>query len=98
MKHSFLAFIILILLFISCDEPPIEKPENLIKESKMIEMMVDVHLAQATYMARQVSDSLVEKSSADDFYYSVLEKYNVPDSVFEKSFVYYASDPKNFEK
>lgn len=98
MKQYFLAFLILILFFISCDKPPIEKPENLIKENEMIEMMVDVHLAQATYVARQLSDSLVKKSSAADFYYSALEKYNVPDSVFEKSFVYYASNPKNFEK
>lgn len=98
MKQYFFAFLFLVLLFVACDEPPVEKPENLIKESKMIEMMVDVHLAQATYATRQVSDSLVKKSSADDFYYSALKKYNVPDSVFEKSFVYYASDPKNFEK
>ena len=28
----------------------------------------------------------------------MLAKYHVPDSVFEKSFVYYAANPKNFEK
>ncbi|MCF6358971.1 MAG: DUF4296 domain-containing protein [Draconibacterium sp.] len=30
--------------------------------------------------------------------HSILEKYEVPDSVFEKSFVFYTSSPKNFEK
>jgi ABC-type transport system involved in Fe-S cluster assembly fused permease/ATPase subunit len=43
-------------------------------------------------------DSVFKNSSEADFYYSILEKYGVPDSVFEKSFVFYASTPKNFEK
>lgn len=63
----------------------------------MIEMLVDVHLAEATYREMQ-SDSIVRNSSSANFYYSVLEKYQVPDSVFEKSFVYYASHPKKFEQ
>jgi predicted DNA-binding transcriptional regulator len=40
----------------------------------------------------------LSKSSSANFYYSVLDKYQVPDSVFEKSFIYYASQPKKFEK
>ena len=60
-------------------------------------MLVDIHLAEATFNHRR-NDSIVRKSSSVNFYYSILEKYEVPDSVFEKSFVYYASNPKNFEK
>ncbi len=59
-------------------------------------MLVDVHMAEATYREMQ-GDSIVRNSSSANFYYSVLEKYNVPDSVFEKSFVYYASYPRRFE-
>ena len=91
-------FLLLLLLAVSCDEPPIEKPEHLIKQDKMIQMMVDIHLAEATYMNRRSQDSLVRESSSADFYYSVLNEYQIPDSVFEKSFVYYASTPKKFEK
>ncbi|HKJ78260.1 MAG TPA: DUF4296 domain-containing protein, partial [Prolixibacteraceae bacterium] len=64
----------------------------------MIEMMVDIHLAEAAFQSRRVQDSLVENSSPTDFYFSVLNDYQVPDSVFVKSYVYYASMPKNFEK
>ncbi len=60
-------------------------------------MLVDIHLAEATFNHMQ-SDSIVRKSSSVNFYYSVLAKYEVADSVFEKSFLYYASSPKNFEK
>ncbi len=63
----------------------------------MINMLYDIHLAEATYNHMR-GDSIVRKSSSANFYYSVLAKYEVSDSVFEKSFIYYASIPKNFEK
>lgn len=75
----------------------VEKPENLIKEDKMIEMMVDIHLAEAAYRARHLQDSSLVNSTSEDFYYAVLEDYQVADSVFENSYIYYASFPRNFE-
>jgi len=63
----------------------------------MIDMLVDIHMAEATF-TRMRTDSIVKNSSSINFYYSVLEKYEVPDSVFEKSFVYYTSNPKHFEE
>jgi hypothetical protein len=97
MKKIHLIFLILVFAIISCDKPAFEKPKHLINEKQMIEMLVDVHLADATYLQMR-NDSIVKKSSATNFYYSVLEKYHVPDSVFEQSFVFYASNPKQFEK
>jgi hypothetical protein len=44
------------------------------------------------------TDSIVKNSSSVNFYYSILAKYEVSDSVFEKSFVYYSSNPKHFEE
>jgi hypothetical protein len=40
----------------------------------------------------------MKDNSSVNFYYSVLNKYEVADSVFEKSLVYYSSTPKDFEK
>jgi len=97
MKKIGLTLAILLSVFISCDNEVIKKPDHLIKEKEMINMLVDIHLAEATYN-RMRYDSIVRNSSSVNFYYSVLDKYQVPDSVFEKSFVYYASSPKNFEK
>lgn len=61
-------------------------------------MLVDIHLAEATYNQLRYRDSLVERSSSVDFYYTILDKFQVQDSVFEKSFVFYASQPRKFEK
>jgi len=97
MKKIFIISILFFFVLVSCDEPVYEKPENLVKEKQMIDMLIDIHLADATFVEMRM-DSMVRKSSSTDFFYSVLEKYQIPDSIFEKSFVYYASNPKKFEK
>lgn len=97
MKKLQILFLFLILAIFGCEDEVLNKPENLVKEQQMIEMLVDIHLAEATYN-RFRYDSIMENNSSINFYYSVLEKYQVPDSVFEQSFVFYASTPKNFEK
>jgi hypothetical protein len=84
--------------FFSCSKPVVEEPELLVQEDKMIEMLADIHLAEATFNARRHRDSLVMRSSSADFYYSILDKHQVADSVFEQSFVFYASQPRKFEK
>lgn len=96
-------FILLLLLVVmsgglfSCKEKDIQPPDHLIAKKKMIEMLVDVHLAKAISQRQfDVPDSI--KLSSTDLYYSVLAKYNVPDSVFARSVIYYSSHPKLYEK
>ena len=97
MKKALFILAILVLTFISCDKEVIPKPRPLIKEKQMINMLVDIHLAEATFNHMRY-DSIIRNSSSANFYYSILQKYEVADSVFEKSFVFYASNPRNFEK
>lgn len=98
MKNIIFILIFIPIILISCEKPIAKKPKDLIKENQMIDMIVDVQLAQISFNFRDRQDSLISHTTATDFYYSVLNKYQVPDSVFEKSFVYYASNPKKFEK
>ncbi|HKI88773.1 MAG TPA: DUF4296 domain-containing protein [Draconibacterium sp.] len=98
MRNVFIIILFVLFAFVSCEEPPAEKPKHLIKENQMIDMIIDVQLAQAMYNSRHNADTLLKRTTPADFYYSVLDKYNVPDSLFEKSFIYYASSPKKFEK
>jgi peptide subunit release factor RF-3 len=87
----------LVIAMSACDKPIVHKPDNLIKEKQMIDMLVDVHLAEATFNKFRY-DSAMRDNSAANFYASVLDKYEVPDTLFEQSYVYYASMPKKFEK
>ena len=95
---KFFTLLFVLFVFIFCSNPMVEKPEKLVKEDMMISMLADIHLAEAAYNNLRNRDTLVEKSSSVDFYYSVLDKYQVPDSVFERSFVFYASQPRKFER
>ncbi len=97
MKKLLVIFSLLFFAFISCDKLPVEKPEDLINEKDMIKMLIDIHIAEATFNHMRY-DSIIRNSSSANFYYSILEKYQVPDSVFEKSFIFYASTPKHFEE
>lgn len=97
MKKALVILAMIALTFNACDKEVYPKPRPLIKEKQMINMLVDIHLAEATFNHMRY-DSIIRNSSSVNFYYSVLQKYEVADSVFEKSFVYYASNPRNFEK
>jgi hypothetical protein len=96
-RKLFILFIIVFAAF-ACSKPPVKKPQNLLRQEKMIDILVDVHLAESSFNNRRHRDTLVERSSSADFYYSVLQKHEVQDSVFEKSLVFYASQPRQFER
>ena len=90
--------VIVLFAATACDDPPVPEPENLVDREKMVQMLADIHLADAAFNSLRHRDSIVQNSSSANFYYSILEKYNVQDSTFEQSFVFYASQPRKFEK
>ncbi len=98
MKKGTTILFFAVFTFFACSKPPVEKPENLIREDRMVEILVDAHIAEAAFNSRRHRDTIVGKSSSADFYYSILQKHGVQDSVFEKSLIFYASQPRRFEK
>jgi len=98
MINKAVLFLILLVLVSSCHEKWIDKPENLIPEKQMVNILVDMQLATSLYQARRNQNIPGDKLTPEVFYYSVLKKYNVADTVFEKSILYYSSYPKDFEK
>lgn len=97
-KILFILSIVIIIAAAACDDPTIPKPEKIVDREKMVQMLKDIHLAEAAFDNLRYRDSTVKRSTSADFYYSILNKYDVQDSVFEQSFVYYASQPRKFEK
>ena len=81
----------------SCYNTSIEKPDKLIKKDKFVKMMVDIYLVQGIHLDLKV-DSIRKKLTQTDLYYCVLKKYDVPDTVFIRSLIYYSSYPKEYEK
>jgi len=81
----------------SCYSTTIKKPDKLIKKDKFVKMMVDIYLVQGINIDQKI-DTIHKKITQTDLYYSVLKKYNVPDTVFIRSLIYYSSFPKEYEK
>ena len=92
-----LLFVLLIVGMSSCYKTTLEKPDKLISKDKFIKMMVDVYLVQGIENGLPDLKEL-KKVTQTDLYYSVLNKYSVPDTVFIRSLIYYSSFPKEYEK
>ncbi len=74
-----------------------KKPEELLPEDKMVEILIDIHLTEGiasalpvSYDSSQVLYSLMEKD--------VFMKYQVEDSVFTQSMLYYLQDPVKMDR
>lgn len=96
-KHIF-AILAIILVISACDKPVVPKPKKLVARDRMVEMLSDMHIAESIFQNRRYNTEQGSVFSESDFYYSILKKYNIPDSTFEQSLLYYASVPKEFEK
>ena len=82
----------------SCEKPIVEKPKDLVSKDKMIDMLTDIHISESMYQTRRYTSQDMRKITEADLYYSILKKYDVADSTFERSLIYYSSLPKEYER
>lgn len=64
----------------------------------MVEILIDLQFANSLNENEEYVDSEEINYSTADFYYSVLHKHQVIDTIFEKSFIYYSSYPEKLEE
>ncbi|MEL7585164.1 MAG: DUF4296 domain-containing protein [Prolixibacteraceae bacterium] len=88
---------ILLIVGISCEEKGYPKPEHLVSENKLADILYDLHLAESLNERFRYNDPDSLRLNAGDLYQSVLTKYNIEDSVLAKSILYYSSYPKVYE-
>ncbi|HPT30800.1 MAG TPA: DUF4296 domain-containing protein [Prolixibacteraceae bacterium] len=98
MNRRYCLLLLILMIFASCGEDIGEKPANLLSRDQMVNVLTDIHLGDAVYQTRSFSNEKLMKYSESDFYYSILKKYHLADSVFEKSLIYYSGKPKEYEK
>jgi hypothetical protein len=88
-------FYIMVCLFFSCNpsvEKPI-KPENLIPEDKMVDIMYDIFILNS---AKGVNKKMLELNGILPKDY-VFEKYSIDSTQFAESNNYYVYDTKTYE-
>jgi hypothetical protein len=98
MNRIICVLLVLLLFNTSCNEDMTGKPPHLISRDKMVDILVDIHLSDAAFQTRRYSNTQLNAYTESDFYYSILKKHHLVDSVFEISLLYYSSKPKEFEK
>ena len=88
-------YVLLILISVSCqDLKKTEKPENLIPEAKMVEVLTELSLVNA---ARNYNKQKLESTGIKPEEY-VYEKFNIDSLQFERSNDYYTEQYDQYER
>lgn len=92
MKHFLFLFGTIFL--ISCSNNPTPKPDNLLDEEVMVDIIFDISILQAADGAYtyKLAESNIEM---DQFLY---KKYNIDSTTYSQNQRYYASDPAKYKK
>lgn len=87
--------LVTLLLFTACNAD--KKKDDVIKEEKFVEVLTDIHMADATLF---VKGFRVRKDSVRirKYYNDILLEYNITQKQLHNTFSYYTQNPREFEK
>jgi len=90
-----LTLFLTILIFASgCLRDP--KPKDTLKKEKFIQVLTDIHIAEAMFQERKRID--LDSLQSKSIYLSVLEKYNVTEEKMLATTLYYSRHPREYDK
>lgn len=95
---KYISYFIVALITVSCSFFSEKKlPEDVMTKDKLVEVLVDVHIADATLtiLALHKKDKTFHPSV---FYQQVLEKHNVTREQFDVTLKHYSKKPQEFDK
>ncbi|MFW5975068.1 MAG: DUF4296 domain-containing protein [Bacteroidota bacterium] len=95
--YVFILILMMVFSIFSCSEKEKERPEVVLSESEMVEVMVDVHLAEAVLTRKRGENQEVEDLS-DKYYDEVFDKHNITKKQFDTSFSYYQQNLSNLQR
>lgn len=90
MIKNWILFVSIVMLTVSCDSIFTSKPAGTLNEDEMIDILVDIHLTEATL--RISNDSLSRKNDTTDQrirFAHVFRKHDIDPDDFNKSMDYY---------
>lgn len=89
-----LLFVLLALSVLSCNEETVPKPDKLIAEDKMIDILYDAALMQAikTYNYKTLDSANVDPKTY------IYKKYSIDSLTLSQNHIWYASNLENYEK
>ena len=91
----------LFLSLLSCgseEKKLAEAPQNLISKSTFKEIMIDIHLLEASQKLSLLKEMKNDSIRIDAYYQQIFDKYQIDLENFKSSHDYYSSDKKAFLK
>jgi hypothetical protein len=87
-------FLFVSLFALSCSKNPVPKPDNLLDEEVMVNIIYDISILQATdgSMSYKLSDHNIKM----DQY--IFEKYKIDSITYRENQRYYAADARKYKK
>ncbi|MBV2195009.1 MAG: DUF4296 domain-containing protein [Flavobacterium sp.] len=88
-------FILFFALFVvSCSKNPVKKPERLLEEEVMVDIIYDVSLLQAIEGA--YPNKLIEQNIKPNQF--IFEKYQIDSVMYKENQLYYAADSRVYKR
>ena len=87
-------FLFFSLLVLSCSKNPVPKPDNLLDEEVMVDIIFDISVLQAT--DGSMPNKLFENNIKMDQY--IFEKYKIDSLTYRQNQNYYAADARKYKK
>lgn len=80
------------LLLVACEK----RPKGVLNQNDMINILTDLHKLDGSMSAKGLPYN--EFDLKNEYYVSVLDKYEITQAQFDSSLVWYSKNPKNFDK
>ena len=97
MKYALYILIGFLLIASGCkDNSKTDEPENLIPRDTMVQVLMDIHLIEASIKLN--NERKLNKEEYTFYYYQYLfEKYDITKEVFDSSLIYYQHNIERFD-
>lgn len=93
-----ISLVLILLVGVSCQNKGYPKPDGLPSQNEMVDILYEIHLAEAIANRNRYTVRDSTKIESDDMYQAVLEKHGLNDSIMAMSVIYYSGKPKVYEK
>ena len=90
--------LILCLILLSCGNQQKETPQNILSENTFINLLKDIHLAEAKYELHKTKGMENAKNELAHNYSTIYKTHEITGDDFDKTLDYYAQHPEQLEK
>ena len=89
---------ILCLISLSCGAPKTKIPQDILSENIFINLLKDIHLAEAKYELHKTKGMENAKNELAHNYSTIYKTHEITGDDFDKTLDYYAQHPEQLEK